>query len=629
MHKSTPWMKFTVLSLFLVVIVTACNYPTPAPSTTIPFTPIPAPVQPIAPGISGQAKSQKGLSVIPIEILAVRVSDDDGSRQANITPAQVNLWVQKANQIYQVAGIHFSFVADENGPDWMDIKDTVLNNLSSDGTSWKEANAFAAKHPCKLTVFFRHGPGANATGNGFAFPASSGLTTNFVAMPGYNDTSVIISEEADGSWHWVQNQWIFAHETGHFFGLNHTFPGWEDNHFFCSQDAKFCGGNFFNAVPPAAPDSVSKEATQIMLDYINAHGSSTAAFDGDGLSDTPPDPGTQYYFTQHWDPCNGPATFQIGPYSFSPDRHNVMSYFACDPRDFSPQQIQVIRQNAGTRFGGTKCGIEVIAQPTLVFSPHLPFVPVPIIKASNCQPAPDPTQASLLALRSNQIVYPDGRSQDSTWVHIEVGGLETRDYAPPSGSSGNPPPGPQGCWVKPDVLDLSHSTGLAALPAVQLPAVQTLSESGPFNDVQLSNNLVHFGAQSCDPKQVTVSVRAQQPNGIKVVVFFFRLQDLNTKQFTPWNDGVSMNPSSDGTYTLTLPGDILAQLSKSKFDQALVHYQFVIQPNQGDNVNSQIFSDLTLASCGSGSGPGVTPTLVLVPLKPLATPTPPPGITVP
>jgi hypothetical protein len=128
---------------------------------------------------------------------------------------------------------------------------------------------------------------------------------------------------------------------------------------------------------------------------------------------------------------------------------------------------------------------------------------------------------------------------------------------------------------------------------------------------------------------VTVSVRAQQSNGIKVVVFFYRLQDLNTKQFTPWNEGLSMNPSGDGLYTLTLQGNTLAQLANSKFDQALVHYQFVIQPDQGDNINSQVFSDLTLASCGSGSRPGSTPALIPGPMFIIPSATPGSGIMVP
>jgi len=627
MRRPNLWMKIITVSLLLVLIGTGCNFPTPVPPTTVSPTPTstPAPLQPATAGISGPISSsqQTKLSTISVEILAVRVSDDDGSRQANIDPAEVFMWVQKANQIYQDAGIHFDFVADENGPDWMDIQDTALNNLSSNGTSWKEANAFAAKYPCKLTVFFRHGPGANPTGNGFAFPPSSGSSTNFVAMPGYFNTYVVVSEEADGSWHWVQNEWIFAHETGHFFGLYHTFPGWEDNHFYCSQDPKFCGGNFFNAVPPVGPDKVSKEATQIMLDYINANGSSTAAFDGDGLSDTPPDPGTQYYFTQHWDPCNGPDSFQIGPYSFSPDRHNMMSYFACDPQHFTFQQAQVIRQTAATRF--SSCNSALANLPKVYYRPPLKFSPDPVLTSSNCLSDPDSTSASLLAFQPGQYVYADGRSGDSAWVHVEVNGLETRDFAPPTNSGNSPPAGAmQGCWVPSSVLDMSYGANLAALPAVQSD-----STSGPFSGIRLSPNLVHFGAQSCGPRQVTVSVRAQQPNGIKVVVFFYRLQDLNTKQFTPWNEGLSMNPSGDGLYTLTLQGNTLAQLANSKFDQALVHYQFVIQPDQGDNINSQVFSDLTLASCGSGSRPGATPALIPGPMFVIPSATPGSGIMVP
>lgn len=294
----------------------------------------------IAPFIlGGTADADPPHPLYTLRVHAIKVADDDGRRAADITSQQVKAWVDKANSIYAAAGIQFRFDPNPNGSDWSNLNNTNINNLSSSNSAtWGTANALAAQYPSSLVVFFRYGTGATPTGNGFAFPPRSGLMTNFVAMPGFNNTWVITGKDAANQWIWQQNIWLFAHEVGNYLGLKHTFVGWDDS-------------------TTETPDKASH--------YLAAHDHTENALDGDGLRDTPPEAGTAFYVNQGWDPCRGHDSYAItGKYvtgpannrtevpftcNFRPDRHNMMSYFACDPMHFTPMQIDLMRQTLQER----------------------------------------------------------------------------------------------------------------------------------------------------------------------------------------------------------------------------------------------------------------------------------------
>lgn len=276
-----------------------------------------------------QIQQQNILQAAPIYTLrvhAIRLSNKDGSEATPITPQNVKEWIDKANKIFYIsgAGIKLQFDPNPNGPDWSTKPDTKLNHISSaDQSDWGDANKLAAAYPGKIVFLFRvsGGTGANANkGNGFAFPPQSGMVTNFIALPGFHNTTVSTGNA------WVQNIWQLAHETGHYLGLAHTFPDWNDS----------------------TTDTPTKAA-----DYIKNNGGTAAALDGDGIADTPPEAGTAFYAKNGWNYCTGHDSYVISgtkkngtPFShtFTPDRKNVMSYFACETMKFTKGQVARMRQ---------------------------------------------------------------------------------------------------------------------------------------------------------------------------------------------------------------------------------------------------------------------------------------------
>lgn len=139
-----------------------------------------------------------------------------------------------------------------------------------------------------------------------------------------------------------------------------------------------------------------------------------------------------------------------------------------------------------------------------------------------------------------------------------------------------------------------------------------------FGTPSLTSQGLYYGPGNCSPTQVTVSVTVSDPRGIKVVVFFFWLTDKDTQKTTAGSNGQSMNPSSGGTYTLTLSGNGLA--SQGHFVASWVTYQFVEQPKSGDYLRSPIYGNLALAQCGGVQLQNLIPLFPKVPFS-FATPT--------
>jgi hypothetical protein len=277
--------------------------------------------------------------VYKIRIHAIAVSDGptnaDGSsapwragqRAATVTPADVTNTVAGLNQIFAAAGIQFLF---HQTLDFEKLQDTNINELTDPGgvDYWSHGNAIAALHPNKLVIFFRWGNTDPFTPSGWAFafpPAGGGYVPPSAPLPTTDVHFVAYMNNVNAG------PGALAHEIGHYLGLFHTFPGWNDD----------------------GTNTVAKaEAAIEAADGIRG-------LDGDGLSDTPPDAGRQYYqnIVDPTNLCSGKSysitAYITGPpfgypawrsVVVSPDNLNAMSYFYCAPAHFSAQQIALMRQ---------------------------------------------------------------------------------------------------------------------------------------------------------------------------------------------------------------------------------------------------------------------------------------------
>jgi hypothetical protein len=246
-----------------------------------------------------------------MRLQALRVADDDRTFAANITPAEFDQWVQRANAVHASADVRFDFVP---ALDFQQRNDSALNRTEECGpmvTSSttcivrQTANAVAALFPTRVLVIVRTGNTMDAagtrvrTGGGFSW-----TDYDFVAMPGFPDTGVCGH----------QNINLFAHEIGHHLGLAHTFGGDPRNNF-----------NFFT------PDTART--------WLEANGNDvTQAFDADrptGVRDTPGDPAVDFGGAAGGpnEFCRDPTatltiTTKLGAATFTPPRRNTMSYYA-------------------------------------------------------------------------------------------------------------------------------------------------------------------------------------------------------------------------------------------------------------------------------------------------------------
>jgi hypothetical protein len=223
-------------------------------------------------------------------------------------PSQIQSWVDRANQIFAPAGIQLMLEPVSGSFLWNSSINSMTNNPSSQG--FKDATQVAKQFPDKIVVFFR-----NVQGNGF-----SDGSYKFVAMPRFVDSFVWPGVQGDNSR--TQNIGQLAHDIGHYLGLPHTFPGNSD------------------------PGFTILSATKALL----MNGWNVNIFDGDGLSDTPPDPGVGIYDNPGpgipaWNHCNSDhPSYMLDRVTITPDRHNLMSYFPCEPNELSPMQIARMRE---------------------------------------------------------------------------------------------------------------------------------------------------------------------------------------------------------------------------------------------------------------------------------------------
>lgn len=150
---------------------------------------------------------------------------------------------------------------------------------------------------------------------------------------------------------------------------------------------------------------------------------------------------------------------------------------------------------------------------------------------------------------------------------------------------------------------------LTAIPtltatATQLPASTPTSTptstsmplpTGGVTVESVSTNLVYLGSSTCGTQEVAIFARAVAPNGIKVVVLFYRFQTANSStEF----QSIGMNSIGGDLYEAALnPTSLLG--GSIPFDKAILQYQVVVQQNDGDtSIRTPVLADIAVQACG-------------------------------
>lgn len=255
---------------------------------------------------------------ISLRIQAIRVADDDGGRAADTTPEEFGEWVAFANMSFAPASIRFLY---DPQTDFADVRSTLLNNLADPNDTFPDwraqgmlGNEIADRYPGKVLVIMRHGPGPTSDYGGSGSPSHG-----FIILPGFG-VSIHCGRTA--------LPW-FAHEMGHYLGLGHTMPNLP----------------YFATVADAAS-------------YFVTNGRSDSLFDGDGFSDTLPDP---------YIPClecqtDSKAVVLDGA-RFELPRTNLMSYYD-EASVLTPMQIAVVQDMAALLIRGNGAYPTNVADPS-------------------------------------------------------------------------------------------------------------------------------------------------------------------------------------------------------------------------------------------------------------------------
>ena len=241
-----------------------------------------------------------------VHVHVVQCCDDDGGRKCPVTAQEVVRMIDLANQIYAKARVRFVWTPR----DATVLRSTVINSVIAGGRNLEQAVVESKKvgprYPGKMVVVFRWGDDARKmTGGGF----SSG-DASCVFLPCFRATNAGVG--------------CFAHEAGHYFGLSHTFA------------REFPG---------------VQEASR----FLKEHGGDTSVFDGDGLSDTLPDPGVPDAFN------NGVTKLTLSGKEIPLPTGNIMSYMRWDGHEWMSEQ-QAERVRAVYRFRsrhGMACPINI------------------------------------------------------------------------------------------------------------------------------------------------------------------------------------------------------------------------------------------------------------------------------
>ncbi len=157
-------------------------------------------------------------------------------------------------------------------------------------------------------------------------------------------------------------------------------------------------------------------------------------------------------------------------------------------------------------------------------------------------------------------------------------------------------------------LGTSLTPTYTSTPAPTITTSPTISPSatqpivGGIRIARVSSNLLSIEGGSCGPQEVTILAEATHPEGIEVVVLFFKLTGKTDGQTTEWFSKAMSLQGGDQYAAVITVGELMSDLTDLGVvggDQdAWLAYQAVVQTASGDTgTRTEVFSDITVTIC--------------------------------
>jgi hypothetical protein len=162
-----------------------------------------------------------GCATKELPILAVRLSNDDGTAKAPITRKEISKWVNYANDSWEDAGYSLVFNGDD---DIIDVRSSFLNTQPPDNAydQW-ELYRIAGNYlasllpPDRIPVYFRQ-----KGSRGWSWGPGD---TNFITLPAYTNTCASTPAKGEDCPNGCcPDTTLLSRVLGNYLGLSHT-PG--------------------------------------------------------------------------------------------------------------------------------------------------------------------------------------------------------------------------------------------------------------------------------------------------------------------------------------------------------------------------------------------------------------------
>jgi len=153
----------------------------------------------------------------------------------------------------------------------------------------------------------------------------------------------------------------------------------------------------------------------------------------------------------------------------------------------------------------------------------------------------------------------------------------------------------QGSWSEPHthVVVIGETTITPSPTPTLTPTITPTPTSTAgivFSNLRLSTTIFYRADQL--PRNVSFTVKVNDPAGIKIVEIYFRLRNPNTGDTTAW-DNESMASQGGGMYAYTLDCQHPA-LTPTSPKTMILEYQFIVTHPDLTLTRSPVYSDVTL-----------------------------------